>query len=38
MEGPYITFSFEGVRKRIWRYALLFILVAYIWAAARAIL
>ncbi len=38
MEQAVLALNFDGVRKRIWRYVFLVVIIAYIWAAARAIL
>ena len=37
-EQRVLALNFDGVRKRIWRYMFLIVIIAYIWAAARAIL
>jgi hypothetical protein len=38
MEETVVALNFDGVRKQIWRYMFLVVIIVYIWAAARAIL
>ena len=38
MKQAALALNFDGVSKRIWRYMFLVVVIAYIWAATRAIL